>query len=38
MNARGVTFILTTHDLEDVELVAERVMVINHGQIVVDDS
>ncbi|MEK4252387.1 ABC transporter ATP-binding protein [Paenibacillus sp. FSL W7-1287] len=38
MNKRKVTFILTTHDLEDVELLAERVMVINHGQIVVDDS
>lgn len=38
MNARKVTFILTTHDLADVELLAERVMVINHGQIVVDDS
>ncbi|MFC6334665.1 ATP-binding cassette domain-containing protein [Paenibacillus septentrionalis] len=38
MNQRKVTFILTTHDLEDVEMLAERVMVINHGQIVVDDS
>lgn len=38
MNRQGVTFILTTHDLGDVELLAERVMVINHGEIVVDDS
>lgn len=38
MNKQGVTFILTTHDLGDVELLAERVMVINHGEIVVDDS
>ncbi|WP_201008097.1 ABC transporter ATP-binding protein [Paenibacillus glycanilyticus] len=38
MNGQGVTFILTTHDLEDVELLAERVIVINHGEIVVDDS
>lgn len=38
MNKQGVTFILTTHDLGDVELLAERVMVINHGEIVVDDA
>ncbi|MDQ0113917.1 ABC transporter ATP-binding protein [Paenibacillus harenae] len=38
MNSQGVTFILTTHDLGDVEMLAERVMVINHGAIVVDDS
>lgn len=38
MNERKITFILTTHDLEDVELLAERVMVINHGKIVVDDA
>lgn len=38
MNREGVTFILTTHDLEDVELLAERVIVINRGEIVVDDS
>lgn len=38
MNSQGVTFILTTHDLEDVEMLAERVIVINHGEIVVDDS
>lgn len=38
MNRQGVTFILTTHDLGDVEMLAERVMVINHGEIVVDDS
>lgn len=37
MNEKKVTFILTTHDLEDVELLAERVIVINHGRIVVDD-
>lgn len=38
MNDRGVTFILTTHDLEDVEKLAKRVIVINHGEIVFDDS
>ena len=38
MNAQGVTFILTTHDLTDVETLARRVIVINHGEIVFDDS
>lgn len=38
MNERGVTFILTTHDLEDVEQLARRVIVVNHGEIVFDDS
>lgn len=36
MNAKGVTFILTTHDLGDVEELARRVIVINHGEIVFD--
>lgn len=38
MNSQGVTFILTTHDLEDVEQLARRVIVVNHGEIVFDDS
>jgi len=38
MNREGVTFILTTHDLDDVESLAERVVVINHGQIVFDNT
>jgi len=38
MNKKGVTFILTTHDLGDVEHLAKRVIVINHGEIVFDDS
>lgn len=38
MNRQGVTFILTTHDLDDVELLAERVIVINNGEIVFDDG
>ena len=37
-NKKGTTFILTTHDLEDVEHLAKRVIVINHGEIVYDDS
>lgn len=38
MNRQGVTFILTTHDLEDVEQLARKVIIINHGQKVFDDT
>ncbi len=38
MNKDGVTFILTTHDLGDVERLARRVIVVNHGSIVFDDG
>ncbi len=38
MNRNGTTFILTTHDLEDVEQLAHEVIVINHGKKVFDDS
>ncbi|HEY9063197.1 MAG TPA: ATP-binding cassette domain-containing protein [Pseudobacteroides sp.] len=38
MNKQGVTFILTTHDLGDVERLARRVIVINHGETVFDNS
>lgn len=38
MNQQGVTFILTTHDLDDVEALAQRVIIINHGEIVFDNA
>lgn len=38
MNHLGTTFILTTHDLEDVEQLAKNVVIINHGEKVFDDS
>ncbi|WP_040948938.1 ABC transporter ATP-binding protein [Gorillibacterium massiliense] len=38
MNKQNMTCILTTHDLEDVEELAQRVIVINHGEKVFDDS
>jgi len=38
MNKIGTTFILTTHDLEDVKQLADNVIVINHGKKVFDDT
>lgn len=38
MNKKGVTFILTTHDLEDVERLAKNVIIINKGEKVFDGS
>ena len=38
MNRRGTTFVLTTHDLDDVEKMARRVIVVNRGEIVYDDN
>lgn len=38
MNEKGVTFILTTHDLQDIERLAKRVIVINHGEIIFDNT
>lgn len=32
------TFILTTHDLDDIAHLAHRVIVINHGSVVFDDT
>src|SRR5262245_50254408 len=34
----GVTIFLTSHDAGDIEHVAQRVVVINHGRVVVDDQ
>ncbi|MFD2804534.1 ABC transporter ATP-binding protein [Litchfieldia salsa] len=38
MNRKGVTFLLTTHDLGDIEELASRIVVISHGEKVFDDS
>lgn len=34
---RKVTFILTTHDIADIETLCEKVTIINHGTVVFDD-
>jgi len=34
----GVTVFLTSHDAGDVEQLCRRVVIINHGQIILDDS
>lgn len=33
---RKITVLLTTHDLRDIEEVCDRIILINHGQIIVD--
>jgi ABC-2 type transport system ATP-binding protein len=35
---RGMTIFLTSHDVADIEYVARRVVVINHGSVIYDDS
>jgi ABC-2 type transport system ATP-binding protein len=35
---RGTTVVLTTHDLDDVERLCQRVILIDHGQVVHDGS
>ena len=35
---RGTTIFLTSHDVADIEHVAERVIVINHGSVIYDDD
>lgn len=35
---QGTTVFLTSHDVADIEFVAERAVIVNHGRIVVDES
>ncbi|MBE5821578.1 MAG: ATP-binding cassette domain-containing protein [Clostridiales bacterium] len=34
----GVTVVLTSHDIEDVKYLCERIIIINHGEIVLDEN
>ena len=38
LNKRGVTVLLTTHYLQEAEELCDRIAIINHGKIVVDDE
>lgn len=35
---KSITLILTSHDMDDIESVCDRVIVINHGKLLYDDS
>ncbi|MGH1492726.1 MAG: ABC transporter ATP-binding protein, partial [Acidimicrobiales bacterium] len=35
---RGTTVLLTTHDLDDVEQLCQRMLIIDHGRVVLDGS
>ncbi len=37
LNRRGVTILLTTHYLQEAEDLCDRIAIINHGKIIIDD-
>ena len=38
LNTQGVTILLTTHYLEEAQLLCDRIAIINHGKIVANES
>lgn len=38
MNARGLTILLTTHDMDEADQLCERIAVMDHGKILVNDT
>lgn len=38
LNARGVTIVLTTHDMHEAEQLCDRVAVVDHGKVLVLDT
>jgi ABC-2 type transport system ATP-binding protein len=38
LNRRGMTILLTTHYLEEAEELCDRIAIINHGRIIVDED
>lgn len=38
LNNTGITIILTTHYIEEAEKLCDRIIIINYGKIVIDDS
>jgi ABC-2 type transport system ATP-binding protein len=38
LNARGLTILLTTHDMEEADKLCERIAVMDHGKILVNDA
>jgi ABC-2 type transport system ATP-binding protein len=38
MNARGLTILLTTHDMDEADRLCQRIAVMDHGKILVNDT
>lgn len=38
MNARGLTILLTTHDMDEADRLCDRIAVMDHGKILVNDT
>jgi len=38
LNARGLTILLTTHDMEEADRLCERIAIMDHGKVLVNDT